>query len=655
MSITGCLHVLYVISIAFLSLATSMPMMGQATSDTSYAIPEVVITESREKHFEQHNFNQEISSEKIQDLSHHDLGDVIQTLTTAHVNTYGGAGGAASISIRGTASDHTAVTWNGFNINSITLGQADISTIDAIAVDRATILSGATATIFGSGTFGGVVQLENTPQWKRRLQLGYGAKGGSFHDHRHNLQLRLGNKNIQYHLAGTYHQAKNDFAYTDIYKIDRPEVEGDHNSSKNLAVVQHLFLKTLKQHQLQGGLWIQHKQKDIPLTMGKFGESNEEQQDFAVRGYMTWRKVTKSGLLNAGTAYIFDAVHYTDKVAADDEDYLIDSEIKGYRSLNKMNYQHHFNAHFQGSAGMEFNLLKARSNNFSNIPTERLASFYADSKLSFHPAVFKFSVRQEVDPGNILRPIFSGSLELSVIPEHLVLLVAASEKFRRPDFNERYWSGSGAHGNPNLDNEQGWGVEYGTKGVMRNEVSDHEFSAKVNGYYTSITNGIIWQPQEGAWTPINVKSVYTSGLETNLKYQFDLNDNIQFPIQLLYHFNRTINKETGNVMAYKPTHSLKANLGFIQKFIRAGLHWNLISERFTDDSENVIFALQKYHLLDLTTTGTIAVEGMDLHLGFEIRNLLDEQYEVRRTYAQPGRAFYATLKINFTQSLKSRS
>ena len=72
-----------------------------------------------------------------------------------------GLGMVSSPSFRGTSAAHTAVIWNGININSQLNGQVDFNAISSNSYDKITVRSGGGSVLFGSGAIGGTVHLDN--------------------------------------------------------------------------------------------------------------------------------------------------------------------------------------------------------------------------------------------------------------------------------------------------------------------------------------------------------------------------------------------------------------------------------------------------------------------------------------------------------------
>jgi hypothetical protein len=82
------------------------------------------------------------------------------------------------LTLHGTGSNHTQVSWNGIPLNSPTSGQVDLSPFQAASCS---LLKSLTEHLdpFLKCTFGGVVNLMNEPDWNNRL-MSYSFNAGSF-------------------------------------------------------------------------------------------------------------------------------------------------------------------------------------------------------------------------------------------------------------------------------------------------------------------------------------------------------------------------------------------------------------------------------------------------------------------------------------------
>ena len=80
-----------------------------------------------------------------------------------------GFGMVSSPSFRGTNASHTAVIWNGININSQLNGQVDFNTITPFNYSSVAVRSGGGSVQFGSGAIGGSVHLNNDLDFNEHL------------------------------------------------------------------------------------------------------------------------------------------------------------------------------------------------------------------------------------------------------------------------------------------------------------------------------------------------------------------------------------------------------------------------------------------------------------------------------------------------------
>ena len=81
-----------------------------------------------------------------------------------------GPGGTATASFRGTTASHTLVLWNGFQLNSPSLGEVDFSMIPVFFTDEVSLQWGS-KTSANSGGLGGVVNIDNSQKFNEGLMV----------------------------------------------------------------------------------------------------------------------------------------------------------------------------------------------------------------------------------------------------------------------------------------------------------------------------------------------------------------------------------------------------------------------------------------------------------------------------------------------------
>jgi hypothetical protein len=259
-------------------------------------IPEVVIEKSRISVYNQEKRISTADSLIMEVYNSSNLGDILSVFTPAYINTAGGTGALSSVFLRGHNSYQTTVNWNGFVLNSLTLGTMDLSSVPVAATDNISVVHGASGTIAGSGNAGGSVLLENRADWENRLQLRVQSELGTFDSRYHSFSAKAGGTGVQYRLFIFTHQAENHFIYNDIFKNGSPQERIKNNSLDNKGMIHNVFLRMPGGNKLESGLWYQVREKELPALMGSYQSSNTIQRDSTLRAYAKWTKTGSRSL-----------------------------------------------------------------------------------------------------------------------------------------------------------------------------------------------------------------------------------------------------------------------------------------------------------------------------------------------------------------------
>jgi len=118
----------------------------------------------------------------IEDTPARSLGEMLANEPGLDWRTYGNYGGASeAIHIRGMGADGTQVFLNGININSPSLGTADLSQLPMGSIDRVEVVKGPGSLLYGSGAMAGTVNiLTKSPQHDKtdfKVKSGFGTEG----------------------------------------------------------------------------------------------------------------------------------------------------------------------------------------------------------------------------------------------------------------------------------------------------------------------------------------------------------------------------------------------------------------------------------------------------------------------------------------------
>lgn len=121
-----------------------------------------------------------IGAEEIQQQQVNTVADVLRNVPGVDVVQTGSRGTTSSVFIRGAESDQTLVLLDGVEVNSVTLGAFDFSSLTTENLDRIEILRGGGGTLYGSQAVGGVINVltkkgEGTPTASIASEGGNGA------------------------------------------------------------------------------------------------------------------------------------------------------------------------------------------------------------------------------------------------------------------------------------------------------------------------------------------------------------------------------------------------------------------------------------------------------------------------------------------------
>lgn len=575
------------------------------------------------------------------------LGELLEINSSVHVMSYGGAGSVSSVSLRGSGSNHTLVTWNGFPLNSLSTGGADLSVIPVEFSDRITIMPGAPASIYGSGTFGGSVNLTNHADWENRYKFSVSTEIGSFGYLRYGAGITVGNKMIQYSLNGFHNRAENDFSFINTEKFGQPSEVLNHNGLVNSGILQNLIFKPGHKQSLEVGAWYQVKEKKIPEIMSSYGTSNQAQKDSSLKIFLKYKKLLHRSNLELRSAYMMDYLRYTDKENATDDFFIIDSRIKTNRILNDLNYRIILRNNVSIDLGGMYSILLAETDNYETTAIEHVGDVFTGLKIYSDRINSNLTLRKTFSKYKDPSLLYSIGVSSNLLNKKLQLRANLSNKFRRPGFNDKYWTPGG---NPELKPEQGWGVNIGAAWCVLASPDDHNRLQLETDLFSSVINDWIqWIPSEtsGLWKPVNYKKIWSRGMETSLVFNRtsgDLKTEFKIGYTLTYSTNIEAFNDApilGNQIRYVPVHTGNASIAFDYRKLFALVYHGYTGDRYTTDDNDG--KLNGYNITNLLL-GYKAGRKENFTFHLRIANIFNSAYQAIQSYPMPGRAFYLGVK-----------
>lgn len=547
-----------------------------------------------------------ITREEIEKQGQTTLPELLQRQPGLELTNNGGPGTISGIFIRGANSAQTLFLIDGMRISSVTSGTAALEHIPLSQIERIEILRGPASSLYGADAVGGVIQIftrksQGSPQ--PRIKLGYGSHntrtmeagyGGQLGNTRFNLNL------AQYDTEGINNTRRQHFAFNpdqDSYRNDSVNFSLAHALTENHEIGLR-FLQVDARIHFDSGLltndftdqdqrnWaLYSKNRFLPdwestLTIGS---STDNQKTFGgfPNTYRTeedqyyWQNNINTGIgtLLLGTERIEQKLDSS--VAYSGRERNIQSYLAGWLG----NY---------GAHDIQLNLRNDRNSQFGNRTTGSASYGYR----------FLENWRSTVGYGTA---------------------------FRAPNFNDLYYPGPFAKGNPDLKPERSRNKEIG----LHYQKMNHQLSAVA---FENRVDDLI-DLQGALFLPVNVSSAKLRGITLSWKATWNdltayANADIQSPRD----------EDSGNLLRNRAQRH--GNAGIEQRFgsLKIGGELTASSMRY-DDAANTV-GLDGYALVNLYASYKIHPDWI---IETRANNILDKDYELVSNYNTMGANLFVSL------------
>jgi iron complex outermembrane receptor protein len=530
----------------------SVSVLAQALPDT--VLQEVSIQGLAPRQYTKGQRVTHIDSTARLSLIQHSLTDLLMQESALFVREYG-SGMAAGISFRGTSPSHTAVLWHGVNINSFTLGSADLGNLPVFLFDQVAIHHGAGSALYGSDAIGGAIHLGRSPSggnaslpsgWEARYSGGFGSFGRWFQG----ATVKFRKARTTMVTKAYFQRVENDFPFQNTARFGFPRERQENAAIRQWGAMQEITTQ-LGKGQLSLDAWFNQSQREIMPTMGNnlrpaLYETLEDQHLRAVLSYTT---PLKKGSLKWIGGYVYD-----------DQLFNESSTIIMHRLLSRMEWEQTLGLRWSVRAGGEVQYFMPQVERYEDgLQEMRTDYFFSLHYKPWHGLQFSASQRQTFVTGfnSPLSPTLGAEWKLWHSGHYqLDAKGAAAISYRVPTFNDRYWQPGG---NPNLLAETSRQLEAGL--VQRTQTGDLKLTVEATYFRMLVDNWIIWSPRGAFWAPDNLRQVSSRGLELSLLAKWPLG-RMAMQLQGQYAYNRAINliglsafdRSVGKQLAHTPLH-----------------------------------------------------------------------------------------------------
>jgi outer membrane cobalamin receptor len=586
------------------------------------------------------------------------LADLLNQHSTVFIKSTG-RGSLSTASFRGTDASHTKIYWNGLNLNSPMLGQMDLSLVPATFLDHISLFHGGSSLVTASGGFGGIISLENQPDWNQKNSFSIGSELASFGTYQAFGNIHLKKNNWISNSRVFFNYSENDYPFYNTNVLPHENQKLRNGEYLKYGFLQELYYRLRTNDFLSVKLWLQHSDRNLPPPLSREGaETKESQTDGNIRSVITWKHTGRSGEVEISSGITSDRINYLEEDSLL-ENVSLDSRSKENSFINRINYSYRINPKTVACFQILYNYYNVsiteiiHSQGYDAVRSE--LSMMAGINRDFKKRLSTFLlIRTDLADRDFIPVMPSLGFAFKLFPErNLYLKSNLSRNYNIPGLNDLYWIPGG---NPKLKPEENFTADFGMDMQFQNEL--FMIHSSVTGYLSRIDDWIIWKPtQYQYWAPENVALVFSRGIESNVKAMMDFHVT-KILFQANYNLSRTTNESTagglaeskGKQLIYIPVHAFNMYSGILYKGYQLCYSLNYTGKRYTqtdNEEENPQSILNPYFLNDISVSKEFKLEKAGINLRLAVYNLFDKNYQVILARPMPGRNYSCILTLAF--------
>ena len=627
---------------------------AQTKDTTQHQLQEVVILQNKQQQFETSKKQIEIDSTILNKYSTSSLSDMLANQSTIHIKSYGN-GNIVSTSMRGGSANHTALLWNGLNIQNTMLGQPDLSIVPTTLFNNISLEYGGGSAIWGSGAIGGSIHLKNNTNFNQGFKTKLQMSVGSFDSKKINSGIILSYKKIVSNTTIYYNSCENNYNYKDTTDKENPNKEVTHANFTSKGLMQELSFLITPFQKINMRAWYNVVNRNLPSFTNAPSKKNQLDENLKLNADWNYSKRNLNSIIRLG--YFNDKLNYNDTLS----NYLVSNNtIKTFiaESDNTYKYKNH-----QLNLGVNFTNYKSVL--FSASKNEDTSYYYNLTKLAFFAAYKLSLLNSKLNYNLVVRKEFTSQTEIPFtgntgIRYQLLKLLAAkinaNSSFRQPSLSDLYWNPGG---NPNLKPENSYEID----GGLELNYTKTNFNVLIEATYFNrhTANMIVWQQTNKPYsTPTNIAEVYSRGTETKTELAFQKQDvllkliiNTAYVLSTNQKSKSPNDNSVGRQLRYTPRYNGQATFLINYKNISLLFNNNYTGYRFT--SEDNTSWLSPYYIANLKCTYSYSFSTVKMQLFCSINNLFNKNYVVVENMPMPLRNYEVGLCMNYYKKKKDKS
>ncbi len=620
-------------------LLVALSLQAQSTenrTDTTVQLPAVVLAApafSSALLAEENDKRQNIKADSLDLLLRADepLGDLLSLHAAVKLRNYA-PGMLSTISLRGSGAQHLLTVWNGLPLKNPMNGTNDLSLLPMALIGDFLLLPGGGSADDGPGAVGGVLSIrDRTPDMKgKTVSLLMRTQVGSFNLLRQSAQAYY--LNTQSTGGLRWHQSLADNDYNWEIGNQKGRQKNNFFSLQGFSAFQKFYTPRWGRFSLH--LWQQAAFRQIPPSRTEIN-TQARQKDRHFRWVVDWQKnAGQNWLLGLKIGGNREWLDYQSKIVPPGPD-TIQTEMLETRLAKTLS-----------RSSFYFALRQMRERAWSdNISESGYAARITQSmQTAYHQNLTSqlsigFSANWQRTNRQVMPP--AAALFLALKRKKIHTHLRLTQNFNLPTFNDLYWNGGYARGNPNLKPELARSAEW----MLKWKVGS--FQIWQLSSITHTRNLILWQNGANGWSPQNIREVlspeFNAGLSWSVQH-WTWRSEVNFGDPRIRRSEKPDDPALGHRLLYYPAWRSTSLLSYRKGAFQSALGHSYTGKRFTTtDNTQWLNAWQQF---DFSLSYTLFFAEAKLELKFQLLNLFNKNHEFFPYRPLPGRQWRVSLALS---------
>lgn len=618
---------------------------------------------------------QHMDEQLLENMGCLSVADAVRYFSGVQLKDYGGVGGIKTLDIRSMGTNHMGVFYDGIQLNNAQNGQIDLGRFSLENMESVDLYNGQRGEPLQSakdyGSAGTVYLRSKVPQFAKdeTYHISAGIKGGSFGliNPSFYWQQKLSDSvSMSAGAEYTYATGRYKFRYASYnpdgsLAYDTTAVR--ENADINAVRAEAGFFGKVKNGEWKAQVYNYYSERGLPgyIARNVFTHGQRQWDDaFFVQGSYKQTYFKRYSIL-ANAKYAFD---YTRYLNPDTTLQLVDNTYRQQEVYLSMAQSVKIFKFWDVSLSTDFqyNYLDASLRDFP-YPSRytglvALATYFKFPNVKIQASVLGTFVHESVKANKAAadKAEFTPAVMVSVRPWATVpfdIRAFYKRVFRMPTFNDLYYTSIGsADLDPEYVNQYDVGISYqylNSSGIFSG------FDVQVDGYHNFVENKIVAIPASNPfrWQMKNYGKVSITGVDASMDFSFQWSRFWAANLRLVYGYqiaaDLSYDKDSpyyGGQLPYTPWHSGSVIADISYKTLNLNYSFIYTGERYSSSANIPVNYVQPWYTHDLAISYGFAVKKVDMRVGVEVNNLLNQQYEVIVGYPMPGTNFKLTYKVS---------